>query len=251
MTRKPRAALKMSQELASTVESEVVSGQLRPGDRLPSEAIMGTRHRVSRTVVREAMQTLSARGLIETRKGSGSYVAEQKRTALTDSLKMYSALIKDERMFLELLELRMAVESSTARRAAQKWNAKKERAMEPILSSMEENLGDVTALAALDLEFHLEISRASEHGLFIEILGALLPQIGRRFMENTYVPDEPGLAQRVMKEHRAIFDALVARNPAGAEEAMKAHLSRTLEHFEEMLQDGRLFRTRRKAAPRE
>ena len=231
--------VRMSHSLAENLEKEIMEGVLKPGDRLPSEAEIGDKYSVSRTVVREALQTLKARRLVVSRKGSGSYVANPGGSSLRDSLKMYSALLKDETMFFELMELRLVLETHCARLCAQNWTPARQRLVQGRLDAMRANQDSMKVFAASDISFHMAIVEASGQNLFREILGALLPQIGIRFAREAYVENVQASMERVLRQHEAIYDALVARDPDAAEVALKAHLISSRNHFRDVVNRGK------------
>lgn len=231
--------VRMSHSLADTLEKEIISGNLKPGDRLPSEAEIGVQYAVSRTVVREALQSLKARRLIISRKGSGSYVADPGGGSLRDSLKMYSALVKDESTFFELMELRLVLETHCTRLAAQNWTPARNRLVLSRLEQMRASQDSMKVFGASDIAFHMAVAEASGQNLFREILGALLPQIGMRFAEKTYFAAGPELVNRVLSEHTAIYDALISGDDTRAAEAMRSHLLGSRANLERLLKHAR------------
>ena len=80
---------RLADKVADLLKKAVLSGQLRPGDRLPAERALGDRFGVSRTVVREAIRSLTAKGLVEVRSGSGSVVARVTSEAVSETIQLY------------------------------------------------------------------------------------------------------------------------------------------------------------------
>ena len=205
------------------LESRIRSGHIRTGDRLPSEARLGREFGASRTVIREALQAMKARGLLESRRGSGTYVAEPGKTPIHDSLSWFAELQQDEGNFIELMDLRLLTETHCARQLASGKNSLK--TIRHHLKEMEKSGTRLGHFAEADIAFHLAIAQASGHSLFTEVLRAVLPALGRPFALQTHT--DPALAEKSIREHREIFLALEAREPARAEAAMRRHLLRS------------------------
>src|SRR6202012_5394782 len=118
-----------------------------------TEAALGLRFQASRSPVREGLQILKARGLIATRQGSGSYVANDSRHSLGQSMERYTSLLEDGPSFLELLDLRLLLETSCARRMASLRPAKALASMQKHLHSMETHLDDLPRFGQDDMRF--------------------------------------------------------------------------------------------------
>jgi len=198
----------------------ILSGALKPGDRLPSEQELGKKSGASRTVVREALQALRTRGLIVSRRGSGSFAAEPKHGTLGETLSRFVALQKESVGFLELLDLRILIECHCAALVAA--GSGSVRDIKKYLDEMERCGEDLPAFADADMAFHLAVLRASGHALFREVGEAVLPVRGRRLARTMHI--EPDLAATTYREHVKIFEALENRDPAVASEAMRNHL---------------------------
>jgi len=172
--------------LADKLEAEICSGVLNPGTKLPTEAALGLRFGASRSPVREALQILKAKGLIVTRQGSGSYVANESSRSLGQSMERYTSLLADGPSFLELLDLRLLLETFCARRTAAQRPAKALAAMQKHLREMESHLDDLPRFGRDDMRFHLAIASGAKHALFQKILDSILPTLGLRFAVETY-----------------------------------------------------------------
>ena len=126
--REPRVNLVAT--MADTLRREIVEGRLQPGDKLPTEAALGASANVSRTVVREAVASLRAEGLVETRQGAGALVlAAPKRLPATGEVE--AATVDD---IVAVLELRLAVEVEAAALAATRRDGIDLKALEAALA---------------------------------------------------------------------------------------------------------------------
>jgi len=215
-------------------EHSIRNGALCAGDRLPSEEQLGNQFGLSRPAVREALQSLRTKGLIQSRNGSGSYVAKDPGTRpLRDSMELYSALRRDGRSFLELLDLRMMIECFCVKLLATSDTAAVREKLASHLQKMENATGDVEAFGKADLAFHLAIIEGAQHELFFNIMRGLLPELGARFMRETYIGE--GLVEKILQEHRAILRALKQGDPTLAAKLLKFHLNASRRHLEELL----------------
>jgi DNA-binding FadR family transcriptional regulator len=204
-----------------TLEERIRGGVLGPGDRLPSETELEKEFGVSRTVVREGLQALKSRGMLESRRGSGTYVAMPSRDLIGKSLSLYATLQRDGVRYLELMDLRILVETEAARLLADRGGTL--AAVEAQLRVMEKNLNHTERFADADIDFHLAIIKASGHSLFYVVAEGLLTATSLSFARSTHGLD-PSQSARALGEHREIFKALEKRDPKAAAKAMLSHL---------------------------
>lgn len=213
----------MHEQIARKLESRIRAGDLRPGDCIPSEEKLGKEFSASRTVIREALQAMKTRGLLQSRRGSGTYVAEPGKVSIRESLSWFAELQQDDETFVELMDLRILVETHCVRRLAS--GCSPLTAIDRHLKEMDNALTNLSRFAEADIGFHLAIAEASGHSLFNEVAKAVLPALGRPFAHQTHT--DVILAEKSLVEHREIFVALEARDPAKAEGAMWRHLQRS------------------------
>jgi len=213
---------RLSDRLAALLGDQIDSGALRPGDRLPTEVQIASAHVVSRTVVREAVHQLKSRQLVVSRQGSGVFVAP---TPLNKPLAFDPAVLGSLQAVVHVVELRRVIESEMAALAA-------ERATRAQIATMRRALKaiDVAAAAghdgvAEDLAFHRAIGEATGNPQFTLLLG-FLEQYLREGMRITRGNEARRLdfMQAVRLEHRAIADAIAARDPALARKRAREHM---------------------------
>lgn len=220
----PEKKERLGDRLYGQILEQIASGALRPGDKLPSENELSRAFNVSRPVIRQALVRLQADGLVATRKGLGTIV----QNAPPEGLTRFSQP-SDVAHMLRCLELRLAVEGQAAAWAAMRHSAPELRRIGRALELMGEQLtrdGGVTAAA--DLAFHQAVAAASGNILFEQVLQSLDDAIRRGMIIALGLTKErsPERAQRVLDEHRAIYDAIARRDAQGAELAMRYHLDR-------------------------
>ncbi len=202
---------RLADKVADQLKRAVLSGQLRPGDRLPPERVLGDRFGVSRTVVREAIRSLAATGLVEVRAGSGTVVARVDAARVAETLRLYLRSAGVEAGAIG--ELRVMLEVHAAGAAAARATDDDVRAMREVILAMAASAHDHLRCAAHDAEFHRCVARAAHNPLYLVILDS----IGE---PSTSVG--PGVA---IAEHERIVERISARDRDGAREAMGAHLA--------------------------
>jgi GntR family transcriptional repressor for pyruvate dehydrogenase complex len=229
--RPPPQARGLAADVADQIAAEIRAGRLAQGTRLPTEAALMASTGVSRTVIREAVSALKAEGLVVTRQGSGAFVAADlgRRPFRIDADGLHS--LQD---VLDVMELRIAVEIGSAGLAAERGHRRSLGAIEQALSRMERAIAGGEPAVDQDFAFHRSIAQACGNPQFVrflEMLGSIvIPRQSIRIVDRS--PD----AQRryltaVQREHRRIVDAIAARDPVAARQAMRTHLARGLARY--------------------
>ena len=225
---------KLSRRLFEQLAGEIRSGRLTPGARLPTEQALTRAARVSRTVVREAVAALRAEGLVITRQGVGAFVSPEAERA--------PFRIEPERLasldsILNVMELRLGVEIESAGLAAERASKAEVRAVGAALQAIEHAIAGERSAVEEDIAFHRAIAEATgnpEFARFLQFIGRHL--IPRRTV--TGLPERMG-GQRaylalIQEEHRRIYHAIAAGEPKAAREAMRRHLTRSLERYRKL-----------------
>ena len=202
------------------IERLVLSETLRPGDRLPPEQEMARALGVSRSSVREALAILAQAGLIDRRKGMGTYVRQLPREQVLSAL--VEAAQTDAAFFADLLVVREALEGKAAELAA----VRATREELAIIDDAADRLlrcgrQEQQALEA-DIEFHLAVAAASGNAVLFRIIrevGGQLAYLRRRTLQI------PGRLEQAVREHRQIAEAIRSGDPLRARQAVSDHLS--------------------------
>ena len=245
------AERKLSRRLFEQLAEQIKSGRFAPGARLPTEAELTRAARVSRTVVREAVAALRAEGLVVTRQGVGAFVSAEPQRA--------PFRIEPERMqtlddVLGVMELRLGVEIESAGLAAERASKAQVRGILGALNAIEEASAAGRSAIDEDLEFHRAIAESTgnpEFARFLQFIGRHL--IPRRTVSG--LPERMG-GQRaylalIQEEHRRIYQAIESRDAKSAREAMRRHLTRSLERYRKLAAEqarSRLRAEQKKAA---
>jgi GntR family galactonate operon transcriptional repressor len=204
-------------------------GELAPGEALPPIDELLMVFGVSRTSIREAMRVLAAKGLIELRQRTGGRIRPMADWNLLDPdvLAWIDPFRLEPGLMSELVEVRLAIEPQAARTAALRGTEEDLRAIASHLAEMEASAldPDLAAFYAADLAFHAAMFDAS-HNRFLTQLGrALMPALDRAFnLHRHHVlrrEDPTHLRWRICPMHGAILERVRARDPAGAEAAMR------------------------------
>ena len=213
-------------EVVHTIGLQIVSGELQPGDPLPPEDELTSNLSVSRTVLREAVRVLAAKGLVQARPKTGTRVRERSEWNMLDPdvLSWRTERFHDLKLYEETTEVRLAIEPLAARLAATRATRDDVAGIAAAFAAMEAGLDDQGAYLAGDLDFHTRIL-GSCHNEVLEQLGRVLRAVlGATFALTT----TPGRSRRrALPLHRAILDGIVARNEEAAEEAAKTLIADT------------------------
>lgn len=227
--RRPRGLVS---EIVATLEADIREGRLVPGLKLPSESELVGRFDVSRTVVREAISRLQASGLVETRHGIGTFVQVPRAAEPTFRIAPEDfATVAD---VVELLELRISLESEAAALAATRRNEASLSAMAAALASFNVAIHADSDAVPSDFQFHVEVARATGNRHFAELMIYLGTMIIPRTRLNTAARAPEGrlaYLERVHREHEDILDAIRRQEPEAARAAMRTHLSNSRERL--------------------
>ncbi len=222
LNRRPRKNL--ARDLVDTVTDRIRSGDLQPGAKLPSEALLMGEFGVSRTVVREAISRLQAAGLADTRHGVGTFVVGL-GAATTFRIAPEQLGTLDD--VLAVLELRIAVETESAALAAQRRTEANLQAMRHALRAFQDAVERGRDAVGADFQIHLEIARATRNPHFVELmstLGGMMIPRARLGPGAPLTPDAAAYLRHVHGEHQAIVDAIARRDADAACAAMRTHL---------------------------
>ncbi|MGR3270105.1 FCD domain-containing protein [Thalassococcus profundi] len=216
---------KLSAAVIRQIEKMILRGILRPGERLPAERELAERLGVSRPSLREAVADLQTRGLLTSRAGAGIYVADVLGSAFSEALVTLFAE-HDEAVF-DYLSFRRDLEGLAADRAARLASETDLKVIGAVFAQMEaahqkRNPADE---AQLDAEFHLSIFEASHNVIMLHMMRSMYQLLREGVFYNRSVMFKQRTTRSaLLDQHRAINDALQARDPAAARAAVEAHL---------------------------
>ena len=201
----------------------IVGGRFAPGAALPTEPELGAELGVSRTVVREAIRALQAKGMLITRPRTGTRVRARDDWHLFDPAVVGWTLAGpiDTGMVEDLVEIRLALEPFAAGLAAKRRTADDLAAMAAALLAMADALGrgDKAGYTRADLGFHRAVVVASRNVFLVRALPMVAGLLDLSFQLSTWTIDR---ASASMPNHRAVHDAIAVGEAAGASAAMEA-----------------------------
>ncbi|MDB5653896.1 MAG: GntR family transcriptional regulator [Tardiphaga sp.] len=227
-----------TEEVVERIKAQITDGQLPAGARLPTEAAMMAAMGVSRTVVREAISALRARGLVMTRQGAGAFVhADPNRQPYAidpDGLGSLAGVI-------EILELRTAVEIEAAAFASERASAAQLKAIAKAATTFSRAIASGDRAVKEDFDFHFAIAMATQNSRFVGFLeflgGLIIPRQSIRTFEGD-AELQTRYLQSVEREHQVIVDAITAREPRKARDAMRKHLLNGKERYRQLEEAG-------------
>jgi GntR family transcriptional repressor for pyruvate dehydrogenase complex len=203
--------------VARRISDLLSSGEVSPGDKLPSERDLAEMLKVSRPSVREAMIALEVSGLIEVRTGSGIYVADKTR--------QQPAVVADEGIGpFEILEMRLLIEPEACALAAERISDDQLQQLGNIYDEMRRTSGTIE-METSDSQFHKLIAEATENTAIARTVSWLWALRDKSELSRGFhrLIIEEGVYP-VLHEHKAIFKALENRDPIAAKKAMLKHL---------------------------
>ena len=213
----------VADQIFGQLKAKIVSGELRPGDKLPTEMELCELYGVSRTSVRQALTSLSSLDLIEAKTGGGTFVKKADGSKIMDKLMLYAFL--DQRSLAEISEFRDILEPAVTRLACQRANAGDIERLSEIYCQMEKEQENLEECAKLDFRFHTEIARISRNAYIIRTYEALEEILLNAFSKIVLKNGNRG----GWKYHEQIIEAFKSGDAELAAGIMREHMDRLLE----------------------
>ncbi|GHE06959.1 FadR/GntR family transcriptional regulator [Klenkia taihuensis] len=204
----------------TSIKDMILGGQLRAGERLPPEKALAERLGLSRNSLREAVKSLSVMGVLDVRRGDGTYVTSLEPRLLLEAAG-FVAELHDDRSLLEIFEVRRVLEAHSAACAARRATTSVVEGLAAELDSVAED-ADVETLVEHDLRFHRAVADAAGNGYLSGLLDTLSPATVRARTWRGL--GETGAVARTLAEHRSILEALRRGDPDVARAAMTLHI---------------------------
>lgn len=220
----------LADQVTDLITELILTEGLVEGDPLPPTAELAERFGVSRTVLREALASLAGRGVISRSQGKECVVATPGAANLTSLLQF--RIRKDAVDVADIMQVRLALEVSAARTCATNRSEAQLALMHAQLDALAAARND-RGYHAADVALHRAIAEGSGNALLtliLDALGEFLTDVRVRATANRR--RRGGTLDQAVKEHKAIVDAIEARDPEAAEQAMLDHLRRTAAEFQ-------------------
>ena len=223
------AQVRIFEQAVEQIRHQILNGFLSPGQKLPTEHELSKQLNVGRSSVREALRVLESEGLVDVRRGSGIFVAEQPAQKQPGEYSVHWLQQREEALE-QVLEVRESIESLAAGLAAVRASNEAISKLSEIIEIQSSQIEamrasgeiDYDILSQLDAAFHLAISAASGNDLANEIITRLVPAFNESNKAILYI------SRRMLdmeREHRSILQALERRDPTAAAQAIHDHIA--------------------------
>ena len=223
MFNKVQRQVTLSTRVSDQIQTLIVKSHLQPGDRLPSERELGDSLGVSRTVIREAVRGLSAKGLLEVSPGrGGTTVRLPSAASVSESMTLFLRAGRTKMDFAKLQEVRRVLEVAIAGYAAERRTDEDLRRLQENLEQMKKVGNNREQWAQCDVAFHRALAEATHNDIFLLIMDSINEMLieARRLAFKVL-----GAPLRSVRYHRAILEQVAAGNGEGARQAMRLHLT--------------------------
>jgi GntR family transcriptional repressor for pyruvate dehydrogenase complex len=214
------------------IQEQIFDGRLVIGSLLPSQEELAERLGVSRPVVREAIRSLVAKGMLDSRQGVGTVVRAVTHEQITAPLSLFLRTCGQEVNLEHLHEVRSILEVGNASLAAEHRSEADVEDLVRIRNEMKAAADNAEVFAELDSEFHIRVSQATQNPLLTLLLGSIQKMMAE---VRVLVSRQPDLFDRVMPTHISLLNCIMTQDSAGARAAMREHLQIALEIQKELL----------------
>lgn len=217
---------KLYEQVVERIRQQILAGELKSGDQLPNERSLGERYGVSRTVIREAMKTLIQNGLVEVRRGQGTFVVDGTADALKESLRLMMGFAAEGSRAGEMVEVRELLEPEIAARAARRRTESDLAVLRGAVEEMDATLDDAIAFIEADNRFHVALAVATQNHFIPRLLDSVVDLLQEM---RAHIFQVVGGPTRGQQHHRIILAAVEAGDAERARSAMLAHLEQVRE----------------------
>jgi GntR family transcriptional repressor for pyruvate dehydrogenase complex len=233
-------ASRLYEQIVQQIEASIREGRLKPGDQLAAERELAQQFGVSRTAVREAVKTLSEKGLVEAYSGRGTFVTSGKSQTMRHSLDWFikSGGVSGSNYVAEVREI---LEPEFTALAATRIDEQQLTMMRDAVVMMDRSMQHPDAYIEADLDFHLALAEAAGNPLILSLLDSI---VGVLREQRIGIFNVEGGPERGQLHHKQILEAIERRDPIGAREAMRAHVQQVREDSNTSTTLGEKTRTR-------
>ncbi len=213
-TFKPVPRSSVVHHIMEQIKDAMASGALRRGDRLPPEPQLAEELHVSRASLREVLKVLESLGILETRRGAGTFIAKHPKQQVADSL-LFLLLLEDGTED-QLVELRYVLETSFTKLAQQRVRPRHLAALEANIAELERAIERGEVDVDIDIAFHRTVLEATGNPFVIQV-GTSIYELFRESMGRGVRTNSAA----AVAHHRMIIDALRSKDPAHVDEAIR------------------------------
>lgn len=230
----PVQRIRTYEQVMAQIESRIIEGRLKAGDRLPSERDLAAMLGVSRPSLRESLRVLEALGVVEVRRGGGleggAILPPTPGSGMVNLLKLQIALAHFSEN--DVVETRLAMEEWAVAQAARRSTARDHIELAAILDKMDDTSINSAEFNRLDAAFHVRIANSTGNALLAHFMDSLRTAIHRQMVEMyAELEDWRETVKTVRHEHRQILQAIVDRDSATAVQRVTAHITDFYNHY--------------------
>lgn len=227
----PTYRLVESKSLAEAVAEQLMAliakGQLKPGDRLPTEPELMAQFGVGRSTLREAVKSLVVAGLLETRRSAGTFVSESYTEHLSQRLNWGVVFSKQE--LRHIIEVRCALEEQAAALAADYASQEQKAHLTELVDAISQQGIEPEQAVENDIAFHIAIAEASNNPLLLNLI-LNLRQVLHGYIKSGYTRrgyESQVNAEEMANLHRPVLQAILEGKASQAKQAMHTHFQNT------------------------
>ena len=222
-TLEPKVGRRLYEDIVQQFHVLIREGELQHGARLPSERAMAEQFKVSRSSVREAIRSLELRGLVVTKRGSGTFINTQD---LDSVVALLASTLSSGPGALDTLddifEMRHVLEPQIAAMAALRANPEEVAKLTEILEEQERQISNGETGVDADTAFHFALATATHNAALIKVVSAVEDILSRSRNQTLQTPGRPSLS---LASHRRILESIKQRDSEEARRAMDHHLT--------------------------
>ena len=205
------------------LRERLLAGSLKPGDRLIPERELAAQLGVSRPILREALRALTVLGIVEIRDRVGTIVRRPDISVLNDFFTF--ALSHRADLMDDVIQARVAIECQAIRLAAERASVSDLERLQVALRRIEETIDDTEAGGRADFEFHRAIVRASGSETLAVLYDSMAAVLTRSHLDRRHLVRLFDMRTYLVEDHKRVFDAIVAGDPAGADRTLREHFA--------------------------
>lgn len=221
---KPALTRSLATQIVQELGRRIVAGAYGQGDLLEDEGTLAARYQVSRSVIRDAVKILVGKGLLEVRRGIGTRVRSRSAWALLDDdvLAWHQSAPVSHAFLQQLTDLRLVIEPKAARWAAERGTAEGHALIAEAQARMEQEKGSIDDFIVADALFHRAVLRAADNEFLLAMESAVFSAL---LISIRLTNRDPRENEESIPFHRAVADAILARDAAEAEARMERLLA--------------------------
>jgi len=221
----------LSADLIRRLETLIMAGEWRQGERLPGQRQLAEQLGVSMAAVREALAALAAAGLVEARHGEGTFVCGAGTGP--GSVEAWLGPLQGRQDLVEFLAVRRELERYVVREAARHATPEQHERLAQLLSEMRDAQADIERYSQADLAFHMTLAESANNRVLLRVMRALQVSLQRYLVQVNHEHRLRGSLSMALETHARLVNAVVARDGAAAALELEAMITRGLQYWDE------------------